>query len=405
MFNNIAFDIVIGLIFIYLLYSLFATVLSELLATWVGLRARNLKEGIDRMLNDEDETKHSILYRIIDSFKLLKNPDNLRVRNFYNHPEIKYLGSTGVFKVPSSFKSISFSKTIIYLLSGEGAANKVRIEDKLKKLVARDETLSPEENIFDTETAKYVLSLWNDSYGDVVKFKIRLEAWFDRTMEQATEWYKRKIQIVLLVLGFLMAWFFNADTFTIIGKLSTDKAARAQMVNLASAYITAHPEAPAAQRTTDSPSVNVGQNLSVRHDSLLAVKRQLEADINNANSLLGSGAWLPDSVFITTDKATGVKAFSPALDETTFLNIHQSSIVADGYYPVTREEKWRYFFRLLLSHFFGFLVTAIAISLGAPFWFDLLNKLMKLRTSAKQDTNSTEAYRRDNSVSPLNREG
>jgi len=31
----------------------------------------------------------------------------------------------------------------------------------------------------------------------------------------------------------------------------------------------------------------------------------------------------------------------------------------------------------------GWLITALAISLGAPFWFDLLNKLMTLRGSIK----------------------
>ena len=43
--------------------------------------------------------------------------------------------------------------------------------------------------------------------------------------------------------------------------------------------------------------------------------------------------------------------------------------------------------RLAYHHFFGFLITAIAISLGAPFWFDLLNKMMQLRSASK--TNST----------------
>lgn len=54
MLNNVAPDVVIGLIFIYLLYSLRATVIAEIIATKLGFRARNLKEAIDRMLNDED---------------------------------------------------------------------------------------------------------------------------------------------------------------------------------------------------------------------------------------------------------------------------------------------------------------------------------------------------------------
>ncbi|MEQ8530717.1 MAG: hypothetical protein RIB86_02625, partial [Imperialibacter sp.] len=45
---------------------------------------------------------------------------------------------------------------------------------------------------------------------------------------------------------------------------------------------------------------------------------------------------------------------------------------------------------------FGYLITAFAISLGAPFWFDLLNKLVKIRSSlqmpvaAKADAGKTE---------------
>ncbi|RPH79952.1 MAG: hypothetical protein EHM80_06530 [Nitrospiraceae bacterium] len=32
----------------------------------------------------------------------------------------------------------------------------------------------------------------------------------------------------------------------------------------------------------------------------------------------------------------------------------------------------------------GLLLTAIAVSLGAPFWFDVLNKLINIRSAGKQ---------------------
>jgi hypothetical protein len=38
----------------------------------------------------------------------------------------------------------------------------------------------------------------------------------------------------------------------------------------------------------------------------------------------------------------------------------------------------------------GCLITTIALSLGAPFWFDILNKLVKLRGSGKQEAIGTE---------------
>jgi hypothetical protein len=40
----------------------------------------------------------------------------------------------------------------------------------------------------------------------------------------------------------------------------------------------------------------------------------------------------------------------------------------------------------LLKSLLGWTITAIALSMGAPFWFDLLNKLMKLRGSVATPT-------------------
>ncbi|HZI24684.1 MAG TPA: hypothetical protein VFD46_06380, partial [Chryseolinea sp.] len=116
MLNNVALDVVIGLLFVYLLYSLLATVLSEIIATTLGLRARNLKEALNRMLNDEGDIKKGRLFRFLDSLNIMKNPKNPVINNFYNHPEIKYLGSSGVFRNPSTFKAISFSKTILNVI-------------------------------------------------------------------------------------------------------------------------------------------------------------------------------------------------------------------------------------------------------------------------------------------------
>lgn len=40
---------------------------------------------------------------------------------------------------------------------------------------------------------------------------------------------------------------------------------------------------------------------------------------------------------------------------------------------------------------FGWLLTAIAISFGAPFWFDLLNRLMNIRSSVRPGEKAPEA--------------
>lgn len=406
MFNNIALDVAIGLVFVYLLYSLLATIVAELIATLIGLRARNLREAIDRMLNDDDGDKKGFFTRLWDSIRIMKKPKSLMVRNFYNHPEIKYLGSTGVFKNPSSFKAVSFSKTIVYLLSGEGQADKTKIENKLQQLHHQPAGLKKSEIILDKETAKYVLSLWHDSFGDLVKFKLLLETWFDRTMEQCLEWYKRKIQVILIVLGFIIAWIAGADTFIITKKLSTDRDAREKMVQMASAYIqnNPRPEDLRAKLEKDTDSTKRLDSAQLKRiDSLLAVKRQLEKDIAAANSVLGISGWLQDTVRYTVDKE-GTRFYIPQVDERVFTGLGKDK--KNGKIVLTTWDKWAYFFGLFFPHFLGFLITALAISLGAPFWFDLLNKLMKLRTAVKQPIQSphNSADLNADGISPLNRE-
>ncbi|MBW8333430.1 MAG: hypothetical protein K0M40_15495 [Prolixibacteraceae bacterium] len=392
MFNSIALDVIIGLMFIYLLYSLLATVFTEIIATQLGLRSRNLKEAIDRMLTDEENKGK--LGRLWDSLRLIKNPKNKIIKNFYNHPEIKYLGSTGIFKTPSSFKAVSFSKTLMCVLFGDGPVTAEQIDEKWKVIIKNAKNapeptptdpeeeiedpfkMGKNEKILDYESGKYIKSLWEESLGNIPNFKLLLEGWFNRTMDEATEWYKRKIQIVTFLVGFFIAWIFYVDTFTIVSKLSTDKQARDQMVSMANTYIEnnktdeVNTQIDSARTEIDSQQLN----------SLLEVKQVLEQDIDNAHTILGMGAWLPDTVTVITTKS-GV-SYIPYIDN--FICKHKTPV--NGKIAFSRYDKWKYLFGLLYHHFWGFFITAIAVSLGAPFWFDLLNKIMKLRTSKKEAT-------------------
>jgi hypothetical protein len=44
----------------------------------------------------------------------------------------------------------------------------------------------------------------------------------------------------------------------------------------------------------------------------------------------------------------------------------------------------------LYWHWLGWLITALAVSLGAPFWFDMLNKLIVVRSTVKPHEKSPE---------------
>jgi len=44
---------------------------------------------------------------------------------------------------------------------------------------------------------------------------------------------------------------------------------------------------------------------------------------------------------------------------------------------------------------FGWLVTALAVMLGAPFWFDVLNRIMVIRSTVKPHEKSPEEPSQD----------
>lgn len=385
MTGSVALDVVIGLVFIYLLYSLLATLIMEIVATNLSLRAINLREAINRMINDE--RKPSFWLEILNFLNIPYVPKNPKIRLFYHHQEIRYLGQSS-FRKPSAIKSDSFSKVLLDYIkaSGTGSSDLERVETGLNNIV--NQTTGALVPILGEETAKYVRSLWEDSYQDYEQFKGKLENWFDKAMEQTSEWYKRRVQVILLIVGFLIAWIFNLDSIVLSKKLAVDKDARDQMVQLATAYIenghyerTAllHPDTNKMDSTDRAALEQINRDYNARMDSLQAIRKQLNEDMESVNTLLGLGSWLPDTLHVD---AKGQLADEGWID--TGLAQRAVSIPAKAArVRVTFGNKVHYLLLLFGSHFAGYFITALALSLGAPFWFDTLNKLIKLRSAVK----------------------
>ncbi len=408
MTGSVALDVVIGLVFIYLLYSLFATLIAEVIATNLGLRAKNLREAINRMLCDEKEDDSSFS-RFWELFNIMPGKvSNGLIKNFYNHQEVKYLGRKATLN-PSAIRSSNFSKVVLDRIKelGEGDSEMEKIQSGLKKLAISDKEIEgyvdEAEKILGPQTADYIRSVLEDCKStvtdtkeQVTAFKAQLENWFDSTMEQTTEWYKQRMQKILLIIGFIMAWIFNVDTFTVIKKLSYDKDARDQVVALASSYIENNRYADYALITSDSTVLSdttrfdsaslatlksyttQAMTYNDRLDTLFSIKESLESDMASAHSVLGLGGWLPDS--LPVEKGA---VLYPDWVETPLVDKVVKAEKNKDYVLIKWYDKICYLLWLLWAHPGGYLITALAVSLGAPFWFDLLAKLMKLRATVQ----------------------
>ena len=475
MVGNVALDVVIGLIFIYLLYSLYATVIMEIISSSFALRARNLRYAIARMLMDE-KTHHwslkSVFRFITSAVRMLGISFNLTYPTLYekfiNRPNIKYLGSGGMRNSPSYISPEDFSKALIesiriedpelsVLASIEEGLHRFQLSDEFKRqlellLIAADNDLekfkvsielwymdsvgramSPETKnkilslvaesgnnpkkfledfkIWSEEVEKFALgpetrmqlqSMLDEANNDVVKFRILVEQWYNNTMERASGWFKRSTQLILLFVGSVIVISFNVDTIAIIKKLSTDKSAREQLVQSASSF-TKENEALIQTVIRENKQDTASIALKARLDNLYEIRQTLENDIANSQNIISSNWNIPDGISYTLEKSKkkwkdSVEIKSLLGKGTVFMFIHTSvdpaifkkSLCGEATGKKIGVKTLRYKLSYVFSggRVWGYLLTVLALSLGAPFWFDLLNKLVKLRSSKSISTES-----------------
>jgi hypothetical protein len=160
-----------------------------------------------------------------------------------------------------------------------------------------------------------------------------LEQHFDNSMERVSGWYKRHVQRLAFVIALICAVAFNVDTLAVIQRLNADPALAASLADRAQdgAQATAQAAAPSQPVTLNSLQAQAAQ-------------------IKNTSLPLG---WQ-----------------------------HVERALDPQHWPspsnLTRQDVLNSLLMLL-----GWLITAAAATLGAPFWFDVISRLVPLRSSSK----------------------
>lgn len=371
MINSSILDIVIGLVFIYLLYSLMTTLIQEIIASHFGFRAKILERAVFRML--EDENKFNSKFRSV--LYLFKKSGNGGLRHsmsgeFYEHPLIKFLGENNNHDKPSYLNKETFSKVIIDLLRG----SQVKPGDDVQELIQKaldGKRANWDDAKISSETASFLRSIWADANGDIAKFRTYLEVWFEETMDRATGWYKKHTQFILFFVGFAIAIAFNVDTLKIVNKLEKDPKLREQIVQQADAFVKDHP---------DLDTELMQQEIEFKR----SVARRMKAD--SALDKKDIGTYIEDSLKLVKYQLLKARRDTlmnraESLLQKDIRNVHHSLGLEWESYECNSS-----LLECIFLSIVGWTLTALALSLGAPFWFDLLNKLMKLRGSVATPT-------------------
>ncbi|WP_438024039.1 hypothetical protein [Sorangium sp. So ce233] len=184
---------------------------------------------------------------------------------------------------------------------------------------------------------------------DMREANIRLERWFNDAMDRAAGRYKRRAQLIISATALVLCIGFNADSIKLAGALSRDAVVRAAMIAAAQEMAKAPPRAA-------------------------PLDDGMEKDEDVMAALAQGGGAHKQLTGLDLEITWGVQAPEQMSFPTLWKAL--AAILGQGIVAWIRGVLDR-----LVSP--GILITAAAASLGAPFWFDLLNKLVNLRTAGK----------------------
>ena len=169
----------------------------------------------------------------------------------------------------------------------------------------------------------------NRSAGDIEQVKVGLANWFDNGMDRLSGQFKRRTQVMTFVIALLAAFLVNLDTIR-VATLLWEQPAIVEKLKSTSITELSSPK-------NSNEAFKSGQNLVTAINKLA-----------QENFPVG---WPPGHFFEIQDEENTWKAFwvaSPSI----------------WYRPIL-----------------GWFITAVAALFGAPFWFDMLQSIVRLKGS------------------------
>ena len=335
-------DLVIGMIFVYFLLSIICSSAIEMILTGLKARAVLLEEW---------------LLKIFD--KTITQPDGKQIslgQAIMDHCSVTVLTKTG--KSSSYIDAKNFTSALLEKISFNPNNPKSVPKDIYDIIVTLENSTE-----FSTEFQRVLLTYAyeaKDTYehiadrtkSEVEMFKTKVENWYNSSMDRISGSLKtRYSRPATFFVAILVTCLLNADSISIAKYLYSNPEARTKIA------------AMAYNATKDSALIQQVNQMKVVPDS------------SHKDSL--SGEDIKNEI---NNRITDINKAKQALNDVLPLTwkVGELSDANGKFSPL-----------LLFSKITGLLVTILAIMMGAPFWFDLLNKISNMRGTGNKPVPAT----------------
>ena len=345
MFGSRILEVAIGIIFVFLLVSMICSAIREGIESWVKSRAAFLEHGIRELLHDRDAVgiarslyTHPLIYGLYAADYQPRSTER-RLNAFARGGDL-----------PSYIPSRNFALALLDIAArgtGMHGAASSPAAPELSLALARVNVL----NLENGPVQRVVLGAIDLAKGDMELAIANIAAWYDSAMDRVSGAYKRATQKLLLGIGLTVAVVLNVNIIAIAHRLFRDDVERATLVA----------QAEAVARDSSFVSGSSQQQFA-----------RARATLDSLRLPIG---W--DDMQLTVPWDTRVVRDASGTERS-----------------VTELRLWAYVFEPLV----GWTLAALAAMLGAPFWFDLLNKVMVVRSTVKPHEKSPEESSDDRQI-------
>lgn len=330
-------DILLGLSVVMLMVSLVVTVLTQALTDLMQTRGKNLLDGIAGLLRQihrdlPPEVSKQIAEAIL-THPLIRSSGSRYGAVIHREELTALLLELAADDGPHQLEAKA-REHLCDLLKANGIEDPVKTLANVRSLVLLLEQAHPELS----NNARHAMAFLQEASS---RFLAKINGWFDQTIDRVADRFTESARLITLIGAFAVALVLQLDTVSLVNRLAADPAFRQALVQEAIKANNQAPPEPAAAATPARPSTLV-------------------------------------PVFSDQDRQNLQKL-------TTFDIIDVPNSFGDW---GSRWTAANWIMKLV-----GILITAMLLSLGAPFWYNALKNLIRLRSLIAQKDDDQRAGR------------
>ncbi len=332
-------DVIIAMIVIYAFFASLVSGVNELLVQIIAMRGRVLFEGIAMMLGELPKDTGSWLVcgykKTRRKLGFVEIPHARWTNELYAHPLIDTLSQPGNAR-PSYISPQIFATALVHVLSMDGSMGNLK-----KSLENRSKPMN-----------KLLGSMLDDAQNNLDVFKTKVEDHYNAVMDRVAGWYKRRTQFMMFFVGLMLAGCLNVDSIYIVQQLQKNPEQVQKLVAAAAEYAPESEQAEAADTTEQEKFIQTVRELKVKSD-----------DFRNMGLPIG---W---------NIIQEITHEQPAAEHKSGGSKNREINITFSLLPGQES---------IFLVFVGWIVTALAGVLGAPFWFEAISKVFAARGSGKK---------------------